>query len=84
VARKPIPKFIIPGLDGMRADIGITPNKLAGAAGCSLATTQAALREVPLSRNVCERLINALKRLGNFGADHSQITPVRAPVDDAD
>ena len=76
MARKPIPKFSIPGLDGMRADVGVTPNKLAGAAGCSLATTQAALREDPLSRNVCERLINALKRLGHPSAAHSHITPM--------
>ena len=74
-------KYIVPGLDDLRAELGITANKLAGASGCSLPTTQSALRGVPLSRNVLERIINALR--GTFhhpNADLSMIVEMHLPA----
>ena len=69
-------RFMIPGVDGMRADVGATPNRLAGAAGCSLATTQLILGEVPRTRSVCERVINGLKSLGHASASHGDIIEI--------
>jgi len=69
-------KYRVLEIDRLRAELGITPNKLAGASGCSLATTQAALRGEPRSRNVCERLVNALRALHHPEASHDRIVEV--------
>jgi hypothetical protein len=66
-------RFILPGADGMRATTGATPNRLAGASGCSLETTQLVLAEVPRTRNVCERIVNGLRHLGHQTVAHSDI-----------
>jgi hypothetical protein len=74
--RRPTCRFTIPGVDGMRASVGATANKLAGASGCSLSTTQLVLSEKPRTRNVCERVVNGLQTLGHKSVTHSDIKEV--------
>lgn len=71
--RKPVCRFIIPQVDSMRAELGVSPNRLAGMSSCSLQTTVLVLEERPRTRNVCERIVNGLKTLGHPTAAHSDI-----------
>lgn len=73
MAKPPPTKFVIPEADKMRAEVGASPNRLAGASGCSLATTQAVLAGKPRTRNVCERIINGLKALSHRTASYGHI-----------
>ena len=60
----------------MRAQLGVTPNRLAGAAGCAAETTQYVLDETPRTKTVCERVIIGLQKLGHQTANFNQIEEV--------
>ena len=77
MARKPACRWVIPGVDNMRAQTGASPNKLAQAAGCSWATAVKVLDEIPRTKNVCERVINGLRKLGHQTASFDDIEEVR-------
>ncbi len=74
--RKSRCRFVLNDADTMRASLRVTPNRLAGAAGCSTATTQLVLDRTPRTKTVCERIVNGLQKLGHPRASHNQITEV--------
>lgn len=78
MARKPACRWIIPGVDEMRGRTGASSNKLAQAAGCSWATAEKVLAEEPRTKNVCERVINGLQKLGHPTANLNDIQEVTA------
>jgi hypothetical protein len=69
-------KFTIPTADKMRAEVGVTANRLAGRSNCSLKVTQGVLVGSAYTRAVCERIINGLQALGHKTAAYIDIVPV--------
>ena len=62
----------------MRGSIPVTQAALAGASGCSAQTTKYVLQEVPRTRNVCEKIVAGLKKLGHPTASNADIKEVKA------